>query len=199
MLQILSRADLQALQVQAVNQKQSIINWTYYDRQTILASNPTASYSFFKESFNGAVTLETTNMELSGQLQQQYAFVITEIKFVPIPGGTLGVLANATDQEAVTATGHVQLFIGNRPFYQNKLRTFIGGGLYVGGTGISTVASVLASPKAIDNGGKLSYMPLVDGQTSFYVQLDYDTAPTVAANLLLYAKMDGFLIRPNLA
>lgn len=198
MLNILDRADLQQLKVMAVSKAQSIIDWTWYDRQSIPTSSTPVQYSFFKEAFSGAVTLETTNMELAGQFQQQYAFVVTDIFFVPIPGGTIGTAANATDIQAVINTGYVQFVIGNRPFYQEKLLAFTGGGLHGFAAGATAADYIVAYPKKMDM-TRLQYMPLIDGQTSFTVTLGYDTAPTVSANLLMYCKLKGFLIRPNLA
>lgn len=200
-LKILTKMDLATLRVNGVGPV-NIIDWEYWDTQTIPTAAPPTSYVFFKESFGGNVTLETTNMDIPGQLMKGYQFVIEQISVRAIPNvAKIGAKAYVTDQVAAFNAGRAQLFIGGgRPFYQCDMWKLAGGNLQGFASAFdATTATAFAQARWFTS-GKLAYMPLIDSNTAFYVQVDYDVAPDIATTALsLRTYLTGKLIRPNSA
>lgn len=196
-LKILSKADLAVLTVQGVTAGLNIIDWVYYD--TLSVTNATTSLRFFQQAYGqGGTTLETTNMELPGQLPAKSAFIILEFGAEFVPGSVAAVPAYISDQVAALHAGHFQFYIGSRPFYQEKLIALAGGGLHGMSSVFGTANFFYAAARRAQN-AKMEYMPKIDGSTSFAVTVDWDVAPAVAATGKLIVKARGKLVRESAA
>lgn len=201
-LQIMSRADVAALAVSGVGQAKSIIDWVYYDTQSIANAQTAVSFSFFAEAVGGTVTLGTTNMELAGQIQAGYEFIVQQITAEAETAAAIS-SPNVVNDKLLVLQGNpmdarLTFAIGNRPFYQEKLFAFAGGGLHGFAALFQTANFYYASARVAQN-GKLEYMPKIDGNTNFQVTVAYDAAPSPASTTKLLIKLRGKIIRPNSA
>lgn len=202
MLQIMSKADVAALAVSGVGGAKNIIDWVYYDTQSIANAQTAVSFSFFAEAVGGTVTLGTTNMELAGQIQAGYEFIVQQITAEAETAAANTSPNVVADKLAVLqgspADARLTFSIGNRPFYQDKLFAFAGGGLH-GFAAVFQTANLVYASARVAQKGTLDYMPKIDGNTSFSVTVAYDTAPSPASTTKLIVKLRGKLIRPNSA
>jgi len=195
MINVLNRADLRELAV--VGRGLEILDWTLYDSLVIATGGTQTSFKYFQQAVGpSGVTLQTTNMEIPGQLPAGYKFVPQRIVFTPKQALTL-TAADVKDIVAVSHRGSAQLFIGNRPYLQVDLQDLIGGCL-IGFAGAFDAATSLAyaAPRArLD--GTLEYSPVIPANFSFSMVVTYDAAPTLVKNTTLVAKLVGKMIRPQ--
>ena len=93
-----------------------------YDYQTYAAAGQTSLNFFQIPQGQSSKTLADTNMEAAGALPVPKRFLIQGIEIVFFSGvtpGTFGAQAAAAyinDQNAIYKSGHVQLFIGSKPY-----------------------------------------------------------------------------------
>lgn len=194
-VQIMTKQQVRELSV--VGQSLEVIDWTLYDTLNIANGGAQVSFRFFQQAIGQAgLSLESTNMEIPGQLPAGYKFVCQKIVATPVIGLTL-TAAGAKDVVAITQRGRAQLFIGTRPYTQVPLVNLIGGGL-MGFAGAFDAATSLAyvTPRTVVC-GELEYGITIPANYSFSVAVDYDAAPVVAADIKLKIQMVGKLIRPR--
>ena len=181
----------------------NIIDWKLYDKLTVATGGTQLNFTFFKQQTGGTVTLETTNLDLAGQIPKLHEFVIQQIVVRAIPAvAQINAYAYVLDQVALTHAGHLQLFIGGgRPFFQDTMLGVIGGGLagMIATADSSVNKSMFYAQARIFESAKLEYMPKIDWNTAFEVKIDYPAAPTLVANTVLEMKLLGKLVRPNSA
>lgn len=190
-VRVLTRANVRELSV--VQPGLEIIDWWLYDTLNIAAGGTATSFSFFQQAVGQAgVTLETTNMEIPGQLPSGYQFVAQKVMMEPIPAGLLTAVATMTDVYNVTHAGRAQFFIGNRPYFQLPIKNLIGGAFQ----GFAGVAVGYAQSRTIIN-GEMEYSPVIPANYSFKVQADFDSAPALTAAVKLRCQIIGKLIRPR--
>jgi len=190
-IQIMTRQQVRELSV--VGQSLEVLDWVLYDTQTIATGGTQTSFRFFQQAIGqGGLSLDSTNMEIPGQLPAGYKFVCQKIVATPKQGLTL--TANSVkDIFAVSHRGNAQLFIGTRPYTQTPMVNLIGGG-FMGFAAIQDLA--YATPRTVVN-GELEYGISIPPNYSFSVLLNYDLAPTLVADVKLTMQMVGKLIRPR--
>ena len=194
-VQIMTRQQVRELSV--VGQSLEVLDWVLYDTQTIATGGTQTSFRFFQQAIGqGGLSLDSTNMEIPGQLPAGYKFVCQKIVATPKQGLTL-TAASVSDIFAVTHRGNAQLFIGTRPYTQNPMVNLIGGGFMGFAASFDAVNSVsYATPRTVVN-GELEYGISIPANYSFSVLLNYDLAPTLVADVKLTMQMVGKLIRPR--
>src|SRR3972149_3492690 len=120
-VRVLTRANVRELSV--VQPGLEIIDWWLYDTLAITAGGAATMFTFFQQAVgSGGVTLETTNMEIPGQLPSGYQMVAQKIIVEPLPVGALTALATVTDVYNVTHAGRAIFNIGNRPYMQAPIK-----------------------------------------------------------------------------
>jgi len=172
-----------------------------YDYQATVAA-ATTSQVFFQEpvGYNGR-TLESTNMQLAGQIQTGQAFVITGIELDFTPDLDIG--AAALDDQFLEDVfdfykrGNLVLNIGDKPYLkQAPLRSFPPTTSLAGFTSVATTATTTTQSYnyATVRGKEFSLRPLLlqSGQ-SFSV--DIQNRPVLSTTGRLGVKLNGWLFR----
>lgn len=190
-VRVLTRANVRELSV--VQPGLEVIDWVLYDTLNVAAGGAATSFTFFQQAVGQAgITLETTNMEIPGQLPSGYQFVGQKIIMEPLPAGLITLPATMVDAYNVTHAGRSQFFIGNRPYLQLPIKNLIGGAF----TGFTGVAVGYAQSRTIVN-GEMEYSPVIPANYSFKVQNDYDAAPVLTAAVKVRCQIIGKMIRPR--
>ena len=194
-IDVLTRKDLRELAV--VGSQLEVIDWKLYDTLTVATGGTQTSFRYFQQAIGqGGISLETTNMEIPGQLPAGYKFVCQEVLLVPKQALTL-TAASVKDEFAVTHRGRAQFFIGTRPYLQVPLQDLIGGTFHGFAAAFDAATSIAyASPRAANN-AKLEYSPVIPANYSFSMLVEYDTAPVLTASIPLQMQFVGKLIRPR--
>lgn len=194
-VQIMTRQQVRELSV--VGASMEILDWVLYDTLTIANGGTQTAFRFFQQSIGqSGLSLESTNLEIPGQLPAGYKFVCQKIVCSPATSLTL-TAATAKDIVAVSQRGVSQLFIGTRPYTQLKMSNLIGGGL-MGFSSAFDAATALTyvTPRTVIN-GELEYGISIPANYSFSVLVNYDAAPVVSADIKVTMQMVGKLIRPR--
>jgi len=192
---IMTRQQVRELSV--VGQSLEVIDWVLYDTLTLSTGGTQVAFRFFQQAVGQAgISLDKTNMEIPGQLPAGYKFVCQKIVALPRILPTL-TAASVKDMASVSHKGHAQFFIGTRPYMQAPLVNLVGGA-FVGFVGAFDAATSLAyaAPRTVIN-GELENGITIPANFSFSIAVDYDAAPTLAANTDLTIQLVGKLIRPR--
>jgi hypothetical protein len=196
-VEVMTRKDVRDLSVIAGGLE--VLDWVLYD--TLVVPVPTASnsYRFFQQAIGtNGISLESTNMEIPGQLPAGYKFVCQKLIMVPKQALTL-TIADLRDINALVSRGRAQFFIGTRPYLQVPVADLIGGqlqGFAATAAGAASFEVAYAAPRTVIN-GELEYSPVLPANYSFSVLVEYDTAPVVVKATPLQVQMVGKLIRPR--
>ncbi len=191
-IEVLTRQDVRDLSV--VGNGLEILDWVLYDTLRPATGGTVTSFRFFQQAVgNGGISLETTNMEIPGQLPAGYKFVCQKIT-AKVREATTLVSADVIDMHALLERGRAELFIGTRPYFQIPMDVLSGGGLHGWDGAAATVA--YAAPRTVIN-GELAYSPVIPANYSFSVLVNYDAAPTLAKTTDLQIRLVGKLIRPR--
>lgn len=191
-VEVLTRKDIRDLSV--VGGGVEVIDWVLYDTLTIATGGTQTSFRFFQQSIGqSGLSLESTDMEIPGQLPAGYKFVCQKLIATPRQGLALTV-ASLKDLFAVTHRGSAQLFIGTRPYLQVPMVDLVGGVLQ--GFAAGGVEVAYANPRTVIS-GEMEYAPVIPANYSFSVLVQYDTAPVLAANISVQLQAVGKLIRPR--
>lgn len=198
-VELLSKADLRQLAV--VQESLEILDWNLYDTKTVATGGTATSFTFFQQSVGqGTVTLETTNLDIPGQLPSGHKFVAQKIIAEGLPSILAATLANPAtpayllDAVAVTHKGFAQFFIGTRPYLQVPVKNLVGGQLSGFAAGGPAVA--YAQSRTIVN-GEMEYSPVIPSTYAFNISVVYPSAPVLTADTGLRMQIVGKLIRPR--
>lgn len=190
-VEVLTRKDLRDLSV--ISGGLEVLDWVLYDTVTVLQAAPLTRYRFFQQSTGQAgVSLQKTNMEIPGQLPAGYKMVAQKLVFIPKQKTTC-LVVDAKDAYIVTQ-GYAQFFIGTRPYLQAPTQNLIGGAFQGVAAGPTEFVSI--APRTVVN-GELEYSPVVPANYAFYVEVAFDTAPSLTANIDIQCQMVGKLVRPR--
>ena len=196
-VEMMTKKDIRDLSV--IGGGLEILDWILYDTLTIATGGTQTAFRFFQQAVGQAgISLEKTNMEIPGQLPAGYKFVCQKI--CAVPRQALGLtIASLKDAVAVCQRGHVQFFIGTRPYIQMPLQNLLGGllqGFAATAVGAGTLEVAYAQPRTVLN-GEMEYSPVVPANYAFNLALDYDVAPTLTASVDLQIQLVGKLVRPR--
>jgi hypothetical protein len=203
-IDILTRQDLRSLAV--VGGGLEVLDWTLYDTLPLVNAGTQTVFKFFQQAVGPAgVTLETTNMDLPGQLSNGYRFCIESLRLVPKVQLAAGIptmtIAAFRDAVATTATGTAVLFIGGRDYLKVPAQSLLGGGFIGFGAtavGAGSLEVVSAYPRTGMRDGVLEYKLVLPSTFQFAVELSYFSgAPTLVAPINLRCELKGKIIRPR--
>ena len=183
-----------------------------YDYQVYAAAGQT-SLTFFQTPIGGAKTIADTNMQVGGVLPAPQRFLLLAIEVAFFPGnnpGTFGAQAaanNINDVNAVAKSGHVQLFIGNKPYLDEAPIGVMPQSFRL--AGISALADqttiAAASQSRIDYAvmaGPLYRLPtplLIPTQQNFRITMDWPVAVALPSTVAgrIGVRMLGYLYRSS--
>lgn len=202
-VQLLSKSDLKQLSV--VQESLEILDWWLYDTRTVATGGTAVSFTFFQQSVGqSGITLETTNLDIPGQLPSGHKMVAQKIVCEPLPSVLAAeVLSDASyvlDALAVTHVGNAVFNIGTRPYFQMPIKNLIGGNLqgFAAGAGAEAANQFLnyAQSRTVVN-GEMEYSPVIPATYAFNVAFTYPSAPVLVADTKVRVQIIGKLIRPR--
>jgi hypothetical protein len=195
-VEVLTRKDVRDLSV--VGGGLEILDWVLYDTLTILNGGTQSEFKFFQQAVGPqGVTLETTNMDLPGQLSNGFKFIAQKLVVQPILNALT--IVGITDAFKVSHAGYATFYIGTRDYFKVPIITLLGGGFNgfaATAVGAATLEAAYVMPRTVIN-GELEYSPSIPSTFTFSVVLTYPAAPTVSANIKVRTCIVGKLIRPK--
>jgi hypothetical protein len=197
-VEVLTRKDVRDLSV--VGGGLEILDWVMYDTLTIANAGTQAEFKFFQQAVGPqGITLDTTNMDLPGQLSNGFKLIAQKLVVQPIL--TAMTLVAVRDAYEVSHKGYATFYIGTREYLRLPIVDLLGGGF----NGFAAVAVPDAGPKdelayvmprTVIN-GELEYSPAIPSTFTFSMVLTYPAAPVVAASMKVRCSIVGKLIRPR--
>lgn len=179
-----------------------------YDYQAYAQAGQTSLTFFQVPQGQSSKTIADTNMELAGTLPQGKNFLVQAIEVVFFPGVATGTLTVPTapafvqDVYAFSKSGHLQFFIGSKPYLDEAPI-----GVFGQTFGIEGFAALADSSTAGATGNEtIQYAKLMSSvyqitpvtltsQTNFRVTMDWPTAVGISAAARVGVRLLGTLYR----
>lgn len=179
-----------------------------YDYQTYAAAGQTSLNFFQVPKGQAGKTIQDTNMDTAGSLPNGKEFLIQAIEVAFFPGADPGLLQAPAaavfleDAYKFSKSGHLQLFIGSKPYLDEAPIGVFGQSFGLEGfaalsdstTASATGQSVIQYAKPLSNVYQITPVKLTS-QQNFQVTMDWAAAIAISADARVGVRLLGTLYR----